>query len=140
MADLLQVVAHPWVTRLLLTWTLTIVFLPFPTALLPAAGDQSVTRILHIGTILLSTLLLGALTCVVIANPQLADGLGVPSLRTVAITYCSSWSRRSTGSSTVSARCATPDGRPSAASGASRTNPRRSPWRITCMRHRCRID
>lgn len=80
------VVAHPWVTRLLLTWTLTIVFLPFPTALLPAAGDQSVTKILYIGTILLSTLLLGALTCVVIANPQIADGLGVPSLRPVATT------------------------------------------------------
>ena len=80
------VVAHPAVTRLLLIWTLTIVFLPFPTALLPAAGDQPVTKIVYIGTILLSTLLLGALTWVVIANPQIADGLGVPSLRPVATT------------------------------------------------------
>ena len=80
------VAVHPAITRLLMVWTLTIVFLPFPTALLPEAGNQPATKVLYIGTILLSTLLLGAITWVVIANPQIADGLGLPSLRPAATT------------------------------------------------------
>ncbi len=34
------VVQDPWVTRLMLAWTLTIVLVPFPTALVAEAGSE----------------------------------------------------------------------------------------------------
>jgi uncharacterized membrane protein len=42
-------------SRLLMLWTLTIVFLPFPTALVTRVGDEPLTKILYIGTMALSS-------------------------------------------------------------------------------------
>lgn len=42
----------------LITWSLTIVFLPFPTALLSNAGSQAATKVLYFGTLALSAALL----------------------------------------------------------------------------------
>src|SRR5262249_12446747 len=67
-------------------WTLTIVFLPFPTALLPDAGDQSLTKILYIGAILVSTLLIAAVEWIVRIRPEITDGLGQPDLRVTLAT------------------------------------------------------
>ena len=43
------------VSRLLMLWTLTIVFLPFPTALVTRVGHEPLTKILYIGTMALSS-------------------------------------------------------------------------------------
>ncbi|QWZ08749.1 DUF1211 domain-containing protein [Nocardioides panacis] len=43
------------VSRLLMLWTLTIVFLPFPTALVTREGHEPVTKVLYIGTMALSS-------------------------------------------------------------------------------------
>jgi uncharacterized membrane protein len=65
------VAADPWLLRLLLLWTLTIVVLPFPTALLAQenAGDQATTKLLYVGTMTASSLVL-ALLCVAISRNQ----------------------------------------------------------------------
>ena len=157
------VAVHPAITRLLMVWTLTIVFLPFPTALLPEAGNQPATKVLYIGTILLSTLLLGAMTWVVIANPQIADGLGV-AVASPGSHHLGAAAPRAggvaglPGDGLLPVAAAVPGAaRPPAArplpDGArlltaghrphpvrSRTNPPRCRCRITRMRHRCRID
>jgi uncharacterized membrane protein len=52
------VVQTKLVTWLLLAWTLTIVFLPFPTALVAETSNQTATRILYIGTMTVSATLL----------------------------------------------------------------------------------
>ena len=52
------VVQDALVTRLMITWTLTIVFLPFPTALVAQEGHQATTKVLYVGTMALSSLLL----------------------------------------------------------------------------------
>ena len=46
------------VLRLLLTWTFTIVFLPFPTALVTATSNDSLARLLYLGTMTVSSVLL----------------------------------------------------------------------------------
>jgi uncharacterized membrane protein len=63
------VAADPWILRLLLLWTLTIVALPFPTALLAQgnAGHQATTKLLYVGTMTASSLVL-ALLCVAIGR------------------------------------------------------------------------
>jgi uncharacterized membrane protein len=43
-------------TRLMVVWLLTIVFLPFPTALVAQAGHEAATKVLYIGTMTLSSL------------------------------------------------------------------------------------
>ena len=52
------VIQDPWVTRLLLLWTLTIVVLPFPTALVAEAGSDPATKVFYIGTMAVSSSLL----------------------------------------------------------------------------------
>lgn len=49
----------------MLAWTLTIVFLPFPTSLLAEVGDQAATKVLYIGTLAVSSLLLALLATLV---------------------------------------------------------------------------
>ncbi|BCJ34164.1 DUF1211 domain-containing membrane protein [Actinocatenispora thailandica] len=49
----------------LIAWTLTIVFLPFPTALLAATGSQVATKIFYIGSLLVSSILLALLAAAV---------------------------------------------------------------------------
>jgi len=73
------VVTERVLIRLLLLWSLTIVVLPFPTAL--AAGDmgqQAATKVLYVGTMALSALVL-ALMCVVIRrHPEIRDSAESP--------------------------------------------------------------
>jgi uncharacterized membrane protein len=61
--------ASTWLTRLMLLWTVTIVVLPFPTALVAGhqAGDQATTKLLYVGTMAASSLVLG-LMCLEIAR------------------------------------------------------------------------
>lgn len=65
---------HDRIVLLLVAWALTIVFLPFPTALVAEATDSSITKVLYIGTMLASTLLLAAVEAIVARHPELTDG------------------------------------------------------------------
>ena len=56
------VVHDPGVTRLMLGWLLMIVFLPFPTALVAEEGHQAVTKVLYIGTMTVSSVLMGLMS------------------------------------------------------------------------------
>ncbi len=69
------------VVWLLLLWTLTIVFLPFPTALVAHTSDQVVTKALYIGTVLLSMVTLALAELVIVRRPEITDGLEPPPLR-----------------------------------------------------------
>ena len=64
----------PALNRLLVVWTLTIVFLPFPTALVAKTVDQPITKILYVGTIALSSLLIALIDLTIARNPGLTDG------------------------------------------------------------------
>jgi uncharacterized membrane protein len=63
-------------TRLLTAWSATIVFLPFPTALVAgpgSAGQAALTKLLYVGSMAVSSVLL-ALVCVVVSrNRSLRD-------------------------------------------------------------------
>jgi uncharacterized membrane protein len=72
------VVSHPQVSSLLVLWMLTIAFLPFPTALVAKAGHQPATKVLYIGTMALSTLVVGLLSLLMRRNPQITDGRAAP--------------------------------------------------------------
>ena len=60
--------------HLLAFWMLTIVFLPFPTALVASAGEQNTTKLLYVGTITLSTVTLAVIDALVLRHPELTDG------------------------------------------------------------------
>jgi uncharacterized membrane protein len=59
--------------RLHLAWVLTIVVLPFPTAMIAGFGEDRFTPLLYIGTVLASSVTLLALTLVVQRNAELRD-------------------------------------------------------------------
>jgi len=61
-------------TGLLLVWTFTIVVLPFPTSLVAAAGGQALVKVLYVGTMALSILVVSALRAEVLWHPELRDG------------------------------------------------------------------
>jgi uncharacterized membrane protein len=70
------VAADEWLIRLLMLWTVTIVFLPFPTALVSGsggAGDQATTKLLYVGTMTLSSLVLGLVSLEVARHGDLRD-------------------------------------------------------------------
>jgi TMEM175 potassium channel family protein len=77
--------AHDGLTALLMLWTLTIVFLPFPTALVAQAGDQVTTKVVYIGTLIVSTVVIALMDLVIIQNPQITDGTGLPDLTRAVI-------------------------------------------------------
>lgn len=63
-------------TRLLLFWSLTIIVLPFPTALVAAphgTGDAALTKVLYVGTMAVSALLLGLMAVVIARHRELRD-------------------------------------------------------------------
>jgi uncharacterized membrane protein len=72
------VVSHAHVSALLVLWMLTIAFLPFPTALVAKAGHQPATKVLYIGTMAVSTLVIGLISLVMRRNPQITDGQTQP--------------------------------------------------------------
>jgi TMEM175 potassium channel family protein len=83
------VAADVRLTRLLLLWTLTIVFLPFPTALVAQsdAGEQSLTKVLYVGCMTVSSLVL-ALICVVIdRGDRLRDSADGPDATRAFATF-----------------------------------------------------
>jgi uncharacterized membrane protein len=65
---------------LLMLWTATIVFLPFPTALLADAGSQVLTKVLYIGTLTLNVALVALMDLVVRRQPVVTGGQGLPDL------------------------------------------------------------
>jgi uncharacterized membrane protein len=71
-----------WVMRLLLLWTLTIVALPFPTALLAQghAGHQVATKMLYVGTMTASSSVLAVLCVAIGRNDAVRDSPEKPDL------------------------------------------------------------
>jgi uncharacterized membrane protein len=68
-------------TRLLLLWSLTIVVLPFPTALVAGphdAGGEAITKVLYVGTMAIGALLLGLMAVVISRHPELRDAAESP--------------------------------------------------------------
>lgn len=61
------------VAGLIMAWALTIVFLPFPTALLAEAGDETATKVLYIGTLAATMTLLTVLVWHLRLHPGLVD-------------------------------------------------------------------
>jgi uncharacterized membrane protein len=57
----------------LMLWALTIVFLPFPTALVAEQGHQTATKVLDLGTSALSLASLTLLNRVIARHPELTD-------------------------------------------------------------------
>lgn len=66
------------VANLTLLWALTIVVLPFPTALVATAGEDPLSKILYIGTIAVGVLALALADLVVQRHPEITDGEGMP--------------------------------------------------------------
>jgi len=58
---------------LLLAWTLTIVFLPFPTALVTATQNDSLAKVLYIGTMAVSSALLALIARAVRRDQTIRD-------------------------------------------------------------------
>jgi uncharacterized membrane protein len=64
---------HPRVAGLLMLWALTIVFLPFPTALVAGASNNATTKVLYIGTMTVTVLLLSGVEWFLRRHPELTD-------------------------------------------------------------------
>ncbi|MFC6045368.1 TMEM175 family protein [Nocardioides hankookensis] len=59
--------------NLLMLWAVTIVFLPFPTALMAEAEDNATTKVLYIGTLIATMLVLAVFEAYLRAHPELTD-------------------------------------------------------------------
>jgi len=70
----------PPVIWLLMAWTFTIVFLPFPTSLVAASEHDAVAKVLYVGTMAISSLLLACIACAIRADPSLRDTDEKPAL------------------------------------------------------------
>ncbi|HEY6796599.1 MAG TPA: TMEM175 family protein [Kineosporiaceae bacterium] len=70
---------------LLMLWTATIVFLPFPTGLLPEAGSQALTKLLYIGTVGVNTAVVTVMALVVRREPSATGGRPLPDPAGAAI-------------------------------------------------------
>ena len=64
----------PRITARLITWTFTIVLLPFPTSLVASAGDQALTKVIYVGTMAVSILMIAGVRAEVQDHPELTDG------------------------------------------------------------------
>ena len=62
------------VAGLLMLWSATIVFLPFPTALVAEAGGESATKVLYVATLVVTVLALTALEWYLRRHPEVTDG------------------------------------------------------------------
>ncbi len=79
--------ANEHLTRLLLLWCLTIVVLPFLTALVAGpgdAGEQATTKTLYVGTMAVGSFVLGVASLVIQRHPELRDSPDAPD---VAVTF-----------------------------------------------------
>lgn len=73
------VVTARWITQVLFCWLLTIVSLPFSTALVAQAGDDPLTKILYIGSMALSSGLLWLTAVLVGRDPASTGGAEPPA-------------------------------------------------------------
>ena len=64
---------NPPLVRLLIAWTLTVVFLPFPTSLVTAESDEALVKLLYIGTMAVNSALLALIARVVARDRELRD-------------------------------------------------------------------
>ena len=55
-------------------WVLTIVFLPFPTALVATSASSALTKVLYIGSMVVSTAVLSLVEAFLVRHPELTDG------------------------------------------------------------------
>lgn len=62
-----------WIVTLMLLWALTIVFLPFPTALVAEAPDDALTKVLYMGTMAVSSAVLAAIAWFIGRRPDVRD-------------------------------------------------------------------
>ena len=76
----------PAVVNLLLAWTLTIVFLPFPTTLVAATDNGGLVKVLYIGTMAVSSALLTWLSWLIARNRSLRDTDTAPHTVEIAAT------------------------------------------------------
>lgn len=75
------VVSDRVLIRLLLLWSLTIVVLPFPTALVAGStGQQAATKLLYVGTMAVSALVLALMCLVIRSHPEIRDSAESPDL------------------------------------------------------------
>jgi uncharacterized membrane protein len=77
------VAANEHLTRLLLLWCLTIVVLPFFTALVAGpgdAGEQAITKILYVGTMAVGSFVLGLASLLISRHPELRDSSDSPDV------------------------------------------------------------
>lgn len=75
------------VVWLLLTWTFTIVALPFGTALVAEAPDDPLTRLIYIGTMAVSSLLLTAIAWAIARDRSVRDRDEGPRIDGYLITF-----------------------------------------------------
>ena len=71
----------------LVAWTFAIVFLPFPTALLSSGGDQTITKVLYIGTLCVSSLCLALLASAIRRDSTVLDSSAAGSVIPAAVTF-----------------------------------------------------
>ncbi|MEZ7239537.1 TMEM175 family protein [Rhodococcus sp. GXMU-t2271] len=77
----------PWVDRALFLWVFTIIFLPFPSALVATNSDETATRALYIGTMAASGAALMLSAWAAGRHPAITAGAAPPDLAgTVALT------------------------------------------------------
>jgi uncharacterized membrane protein len=76
----------PLVSRLLVLWLLTIVVLPFPTALVARAGGQPTTKIFYIGTMAVSAVCLALISRRIAARREIRDSDQAPDPTTAVVT------------------------------------------------------
>jgi uncharacterized membrane protein len=76
----------PAVVNLLLAWTLTIVFLPFPTTLVAATDNGGLVKVLYIGTMAVSSALLTWLSWLIARDRSLRDTDVAPHTVEIAAT------------------------------------------------------
>lgn len=62
------------VAGMLMLWALTIVFLPFPTALVAESSGDGATKVLYVGTLICSVLLIAIVEFYLRRHPELTDG------------------------------------------------------------------
>jgi uncharacterized membrane protein len=67
-----------WIVNLTLAWALTIVFLPFPTALVAEAPDDATTKVLYMGTMAVSSAVLAAIAWAIRRKPDVSDADAPP--------------------------------------------------------------
>jgi uncharacterized membrane protein len=78
-------IAPDRLSLLLMLWTATIVFLPFPTALLADAGSQALTKLLYIGTLTVNVAVVAVMDLLVQRNPRVTGGQELPGVASPVI-------------------------------------------------------